>query len=746
MDLPLVKLYFNRTIFMRGLYRYIGNKTFDLRQKALLTILCFLWSGSQSFSQTQWTWLNPSLPAYTFNDVKCLDSSTVVIVGNSGTILRSTDAGESWKSVHNPTSNNLLAISFSDRDHGIVVGDSGTLLFTTNGGIDWTRQTSGTNLPLRSVSFADSLNGLIVGGSYFDGMILKTTNRGASWTAITGYSYYQLNSVGYTSPMDVLIAAQSGDVYKSTDGGSVWNYLYSTSGQPLYSIYCLQNNTAVAVGYDIMRITISGITLTTPIGNGGFPKLGIWLTDSGLGFAVGSGVNTGPTGLILKTTDFGSTWSEIVSGTVAGLHAVSFWGTTLGFIVGEGGVILRTIDGGTTWINLQRSFTSLDFSCVKVLNADSALVFGTGGAILRTTDRGKTWNSCSSGTTNTILSVFFSEKKIGTAVGVGGTIIHSTDAGHSWSVQSSNTTVTLGHVHFTSVISGYAVGSDGTILHTTDEGTTWLPQSSGTNEPLGGISFYDDTHGIAVGGSGPYGGGSVILQTTNGGIIWTRVPSSPGIVHALRDVVYLDSNTVVALGSYEYVVNHSDIIRSSDGGASWDVVAGFFSSQTLEGLSFPDRINGYAVASGSVLRSTNAGSTWNTSLGVEQNLNALSFYDSLNGMVVGSSGLILRATKGSLTNVETLIDGLPKQSFLYQNYPNPFNPITTIRFQIPHSSFITLKVFDMLGREIATLVDEEMKSGSYVRTFDGSRLASGVYFYQLRDRNLVQTKKLLLLK
>jgi len=90
---------------------------------------------------------------------------------------------------------------------------------------------------------------------------------------------------------------------------------------------------------------------------------------------------------------------------------------------------------------------------------------------------------------------------------------------------------------------------------------------------------------------------------------------------------------------------------------------------------------------------------------------------------------------------------------LGQNYPNPFNPTTTIRFfvrgadgQIPTTSFVTLKVFDMLGREVTTLVNEEMKPGSYQRTFDGSRLASGVYLYRLQAGTFVQTKKLLLLR
>jgi hypothetical protein len=89
---------------------------------------------------------------------------------------------------------------------------------------------------------------------------------------------------------------------------------------------------------------------------------------------------------------------------------------------------------------------------------------------------------------------------------------------------------------------------------------------------------------------------------------------------------------------------------------------------------------------------------------------------------------------------------LPTEFVLHQNYPNPFNPTTTIKFQIPHSSFVILKVFDLLGREVATLVNEEMGAGSYEKNFDDSGLASGVYLYRLQAGSFTQTKKLLLLR
>ena len=89
---------------------------------------------------------------------------------------------------------------------------------------------------------------------------------------------------------------------------------------------------------------------------------------------------------------------------------------------------------------------------------------------------------------------------------------------------------------------------------------------------------------------------------------------------------------------------------------------------------------------------------------------------------------------------------MPAEFALLQNYPNPFNPTTNIRFDIPTASNITLKVYDIIGNEIATLVNEFKNPGKYLIQFDASKLSSGVYFYRIQADNFINTKKLLLLK
>jgi hypothetical protein len=96
--------------------------------------------------------------------------------------------------------------------------------------------------------------------------------------------------------------------------------------------------------------------------------------------------------------------------------------------------------------------------------------------------------------------------------------------------------------------------------------------------------------------------------------------------------------------------------------------------------------------------------------------------------------------------IEDQSNEIPSQFILAQNYPNPFNPSTTIHFSLPSSEFVTLKVFDVLGNEVATLVNEEKATGSYEVNFNAANLSSGVYLYKLQAGSFIETKKMLLLK
>jgi hypothetical protein len=117
--------------------------------------------------------------------------------------------------------------------------------------------------------------------------------------------------------------------------------------------------------------------------------------------------------------------------------------------------------------------------------------------------------------------------------------------------------------------------------------------------------------------------------------------------------------------------------------------------------------------------------------------------ESLQGCVI--DGVAYGDTSFTVVNVKKELDN-PKSFVLTQNYPNPFNPSTTIEFKIPSFGFVLLKIYDILGREVITLVSGEKQAGIYKVQFDGSSLSSGFYFYQLKAGNYVETKKMILEK
>jgi hypothetical protein len=145
--------------------------------------------------------------------------------------------------------------------------------------------------------------------------------------------------------------------------------------------------------------------------------------------------------------------------------------------------------------------------------------------------------------------------------------------------------------------------------------------------------------------------------------------------------------------------------------------------------------------------SSNEGKNWEST--------QLPIYDLVVDMDIGFDDFIYFATiSEGVFRLKSPVVGFqdesknvqPMEFFLYQNYPNPFNPTTRIQYHISSNSHVFLKVYDVLGNEVETLVDEYKPAGSYEVEFDANRLTSGVYFYQLKVGEYIQTKKMVLLK
>ena len=205
------------------------------------------------------------------------------------------------------------------------------------------------------------------------------------------------------------------------------------------------------------------------------------------------------------------------------------------------------------------------------------------------------------------------------------------------------------------------------------------------------------------------------------------------------------------------------IAYSSDNGENWsEQINPDPFNRTLNDIFFSQIFNwgiGWAVGdNGLILKTTNFGNTWQIeSEGItDNNLKRIHFcqYTDFFGGSFGP-GIIVGEHKTILLNEIVVSVGKepiqPKGFYLSQNFPNPFNPVTSIQYAVSSRQFITIKIYDVLGNEVATLVNEEKQSGTYEVEFniysDESRnLSSGIYFYQLQAGNYIETKKMVLMK
>ena len=112
----------------------------------------------------------------------------------------------------------------------------------------------------------------------------------------------------------------------------------------------------------------------------------------------------------------------------------------------------------------------------------------------------------------------------------------------------------------------------------------------------------------------------------------------------------------------------------------------------------------------------------------------------------GTAELVLAGTDVQWTTSVQNLSTLPQEYTLFQNYPNPFNPSTTIKYQLPRMSYVTLQIYDILGRKVSTLVNEIKQAGYYSVAFDAASLSSGFYFYKITANTFTQTKQMMLIK
>jgi photosystem II stability/assembly factor-like uncharacterized protein len=406
-----------------------------------------------------------------------------------------------------------------------------------------------------------------------------------------------------------------------------------------------------------------------------------------------------------------------------------------GFVISTNeDVALKSTDNGATWATYSLSgFTFSNGYALAPRSANVALAATWIGDIYRTTDGGTNWNLVFNygGGSGFFDGIIFtggdSVMAVGDADASGLCVVKSTDAGATWtrftnlpateaspgSYSSSATYHQMmdgigPNVWITAYLGG---GSAPRLLRTTDFGTTW---NSGDVLLTGGLSnaytirsfnMVDLNVGWLVPRQTAAGVRSYVHKTTDGGTTWsdTILIQSGAVVKAIKPE--RGTNNLLGCG---YTGNDPNAWWSSDGGTTWAA------------------IHPTATGDGSDLQNA-------------------SFVNNQLGYVVGVMKALKFIPPGSV-DVKPQPANAPLSYGLDQNYPNPFNPTTTIQYSIPLSGKVSLKVYNVLGDEVATLVEGVLPVGSHSVSFSAASLPSGIYFYRLEAGKFVEVRKMALVK
>ena len=347
-------------------------------------------------AQKGWFFQNPYPTTNYLYSVDFIDEFTGISVGENGTIVRTTDGGDTWSLQISGTTNHLNAVCFIDPENGIAVGEGGTILRTTNGGETWILNTTTTPY-LNGVSFFDEFKGAIVGS---EGTILTTTDGGINWIEQTSGTTSVLIDVCWINDSTAITVGDGGIILRTTDAGKTWIERPSPTSGILNAVSFPDSLTGYASIYEqfisMLKTTDGGISWVL-LQNGLQKVRNICFIDSQNGYAVGyGGPITFTEGYIAKTTDGGVTWNTQWSKVHQYPFAVCLNDLINVTAVGNYGLILRSTDGGTTWYN-QGSITTYYLTDVCFSDENHGIILGwesdysTAGVIMRTTDGGNNW-------------------------------------------------------------------------------------------------------------------------------------------------------------------------------------------------------------------------------------------------------------------------------------------------------------------------------------------------------------------
>lgn len=689
-------------------------------------------------SKAQWILQNPKLQAETLSNIVIADTSTAYCCGSKGTILKSTNKGISWQLLPTVTQDAINKLSFINAIEGWFITYSGKIFQTNNGGKSWSKISEiDTNSTVFDFRFINKNVGFITG--HFN-PFLRTTDGGKTWQIVnlTDKPFStSATSITFCDDKNGYLLLGYYTIYKTSDGGLTWLPLtinISFPGSYYVRLFCLTSNTFYVYGDTgnpfiesgfIYKTTDGGITwaynkFEEPIGS-------LYFKNANEGVATSL-----HTGNVYVTKDGGQKWGKSNSIIVNAAYFQD--NTAIG--IRNSNVIFRSSDNWNTNTIATPTLTQWCLNSVAPLDSLNSVVCGVNEFIGSTSDGGNTWSTINDKSGSGLYDILFPSKENIISCG-NGIIIRSSNGGKSWQRDSLEATwfSDLEYVNDNNI---YVVGSDkgkGVVFQTTNKGVSWnkinIPQ----------IESHVDK--IKYGNSkiGWITSNNQLFRTTDSGTSWEKINN----VNILFGAIEAKDNSA-------WITSLNYVWVTTDKGETWtqnkmfDYGNSIFSTYCISMKNNNEGITG--LFDGRIFDTNDGGRTWMPA----DKITNMPIYDikytgNKYAWAVGDMGLIMKYSPTEVS-VKYLNYPIPTAYSLTQNYPNPFNPSTTIEYTIPKAEHVTLKVFDVLGREVATLVNEYKQAGRYNSQFSirNFQLSSGVYFYRLQAGSYSTSKKMIIIK
>jgi photosystem II stability/assembly factor-like uncharacterized protein len=642
-------------------------------------------------------------------------------VATEAGIYRSIDKCRTWSPI--PPDGNSPGSYYTVFAHpsGAVLASSGHgLYYSTDHGSSWKRSQSVDNVQPRFVDATGRIFGYVSNKG-----LRMSTDAGKTWSSF-GKDTLSVTRMCVTRQGTWFISGSQG-MYRSGDAGLTWKY-FGLDDPDMENICEMKDGTLfIRSGLQLMsRPKEDGArwsVVPTP------PNENVELLFIDRNNRIIMGSYSG----IFVSTDRGATWRLAAPLTHKWWNGWMTQDAAGKLYAGSYDTGLYSSDDASVWV---QSIAGIKESWpILLCESHSGALFATAGEILYVSrDDGNSWspidvNNAGFATTGAVDShghIFLS--------GWYG-ILRSTDDGLSWTLLNKLGTDEFKTLHCTDDNVLIGAMNYGEMFESLDEGEHWIKVKSETDKyqwtwlvlmPDG--SFVTNRYGK-------------ILRSRDKGYTWEETGSMP---ENYRDLI------AGALNGSLLAATSKGLFMSSNWGASWKELKVSQDVPLIDHVLTDEYGSIYAVYNRRIFQSTNDGTNWTD---VSEGIQA----DFVSGIRSTSKGYVFATTQSNglyrtittvkpRTKPERLPEWSPNEYVLAQNFPNPFNPTTTIAFALPSTAFVSLKIFNSLGQEVAEVVSQELPAGIYSRQWNASGMPSGVYFYRLRAGGYTETKRLVMLR